>query len=243
MRLPAALTGLALLGLSHAATAAEARTVEFTQQVANPMAGQCPQRTAHYSIADAGAGKGMLSIASQWHCGSSSGSGSVGVCQLDATLRCRSDVQFKDRNGNPIDLSGYAVGATGVTAKGELHPWVDPAGAAAIIQVIGSAAAQQASQNQAALGKLGGEENFRQMLTASGCRYALVRAGVLPPTPKEQAEDEQNRRNGVKVTVDTSPGHLATCRTTIATFCARRDLPATLTQQDYYRTVCGGPRP
>jgi hypothetical protein len=231
---------LALLGGIRSATAAEAGTVEFTHRVADPNPAQCPERTAHYFIADAGAGAGMLSIASRWKCSGSSGSGSVGICQLDQTLKCRSDVQFRDKNGNPVDLSGYAVSLRGVTAKGEFHPWTDPAAAAAIIDKVRGVAAQQAAKNQAALNNLGGEENFKQFLTASGCRYALVRAGVLHPTAKETAEDEQNRKNGVKVTVDTTPGHLDACKSTIKDFCSRSDLPTTLTQMDYYKTVCGG---
>jgi hypothetical protein len=223
MRLAAALASFVILGACHAALADTARTVDFTQQVANPTAGQCPQRTAHYFITDSGAGAGMLSIASRWSCSTSSGNGSIGVCQLDQALKCRSD---------------YGVTLEGVTAKGEFHPWADPEGAAPIIKAIESAAAEQAAKNQAALEKLGGEQNFGQLLAASTCRYALVRAGVLQPTAGEAAEDEQNKKNGVKITVDTTPAHLATCRTTIRTFCERTDLPATLTQMDYYKTVC-----
>jgi len=243
MRLTVTLASFVLLGASHAAMADTARTVDFTQQVANPMSGQCPQRTAHYFITGSGAGAGMLSIASQWSCSASSGNGSIGVCQLDQTLKCRTDIQFRDKSGNPIDLSGYAVTLKGVTAKGEFHPWVDPEGAAPIIKAIGSAAAEQAAKNQAALEKLGGEENFRQLLAASTCRYALVRAGVLQPTAREAAEDEQNKKNGAKITVDTSPAHLATCKTTIRMFCARTDLPATLRQMDYYKALCRGAPP
>jgi hypothetical protein len=243
MRLPITLASFVLLGASHAATADTARTVDFTQQVANPTGGQCPQRTAHYFIAAGGDGAGMLSIASQWSCSASSGNASIGVCQLDQTLKCRTDIQFRDKSGNPIDLSGYAVTLKGVTARGEFHPWVDPQGAAPIIKAIASAAADQAAKNQAALEKLGGEENFRQLLTASMCRYALVRAGVLQPTAGEATEEEQNKKNGAKITVDTGPAHLATCRTTIRTFCARTDLPATLRQMDYYKALCGGTPP
>ena len=240
MRLVApALTLLAaLLGTSPPAGATEARTVDFREEVANPTAAQCPQRTVHYSIADSGAGSHMLSVASQWTCDTSSGNGSVGVCELDQTLKCRSDIEFKDRNGKPIDLSGYAVSPKGVTAKGELHPWVDPAGAAAIMKSIQNAAAQQAAKNQAVLDNMGGQDNFAALLAATGCRYALVQAGELQPTPKEAADDARNKKSGFKITVDTSAAHLATCRTTIETFCARQDLPATLTNQDYYRTVC-----
>jgi hypothetical protein len=241
MRLPTTLASFVLLGASQATMADTARTVDFTQQVANPTAGQCPQRTSHYSLDDTGAG--MLSIASQWSCRASSGNATIGVCQLDQTLKCRTDIQFRDRSGNPIDLSGYAVTLKGVTAKGEFHPWVDPEGAAPIIKAIVSAAAEQAAKNQAALEKLGGEENFRQLLAASLCRYALVRAGVLQPTASEAAEDEQNKKNGAKITVDTTPAHLATCKTTIGTFCARTDLPATLKQMDYYKALCGGAPP
>ena len=75
------------------------------------------------------------------------------------------------------------------------------------------------------------------------CRYALVRAGVLQPTAGEATEEEQNKKNGAKITVDTGPAHLATCRTTIRTFCARTDLPATLRQMDYYKALCGGTPP
>lgn len=241
MRLRATLASFVLLGASHAAMADAARTVDFTQQVANPAAGQCPQRTSHYSVDDTGTG--MLSIASQWSCRASSGNASIGVCQLDQTLKCRSDIQFRDKSGNPIDLTGYAVTLKGVAAKGEFHPWADPEGAAPLIKAIGSAAAEQAAKNQAALEKLGGEENFRQLLAASMCRYALVRSGVLQPTARETAEDEQNKKNGGKITVDTTPAHLATCKTTIRTFCARTNLPATLRQMDYYKAVCGGAPP
>jgi len=134
MRLPITLASFVLLGASHAATADTARTVDFTQQVANPTGGQCPQRTAHYFIAAGGDGAGMLSIASQWSCSASSGNASIGVCQVDQTLKCRTDIQFRDKSGNPIDLSGYAVTLKGVTARGEFHPWVDPQGAAPIIK-------------------------------------------------------------------------------------------------------------
>jgi hypothetical protein len=238
MRLPATLASFVLLGASHAAMADTARTVDFTQRVANPTTGQCPQRTAYYFITGNGAGAGMLNMASQWNCSASSGNGSIGVCQLDQTLKCRSDIQFRDKSGNPIDLSGYAVTLKGVTARGEFHPWVDPEGAAPIIKAIGSVAAQQAARNQAALEKLGGEENFRQLLTAGMCRYALVRAGVVQPTAREAAENEHNKKSDLKITVDTTPAHLATCRTTIRTFCARTDLPATLTQMDDYKVLC-----
>lgn len=240
MRSRATLASFVCLCASHAATADIARTVDFTQQVANPGAAQCPQRTVHYFITGSGAGAGMLSIASQWSCSASSGNGSVGVCQLDQTLKCRSDIRFRDKSGNAVDLSGYAVTLQGVTARGEFHAWMDPAGAAPIIKAIGSAAAALVAKNQAALDKLGGEQNFAQLLAASGCRHALVTAGALEPTASERAEDEHNRRNGVKVTVDTSPAHLATCKTTISTFCGRTDLPGTLTQMDYYKALCGG---
>jgi len=234
------LSVLALVGANRSATAAEASTVDFTHRVANPNAAQCPERTSHYLIADTGAGAGMLSIASRWKCNSSSGTGSVGICQLDQTLKCRSDIQFRDRNGNPLDLSGYAVSPRGVTAKGEFHAWMDPGAAATIINRVKGVAAQQSEKNEAALNNLGGEENFKQFLTASACRYALVRTGVLRPTAKEMAEDEQNKKNGVKVTVDTTPEHLDACKATIKNFCSRSDLPTTLTQMDYYKTICGG---
>jgi len=237
-----ALSVLALLGVNRSATAAEISTVDFTNRVTNPNPNpaQCPERTSHYFIADAGADAGMLSVASRWKCSTSSGSGSVGICQLDRTLKCRSDIKFRDRNGNPIDLSGYAVDLRGVTAKGEFHLWTDPRVAATIIDKIQGVAAQQAEKNQVALNNLGGEENFKQFLTAGGCRFALVRAGILRPTAKETAEDEQNKKNGVKVTVDTTPEHLDTCKSTIKVFCSRSDLPTTLTQVDYYQTICGG---
>jgi hypothetical protein len=240
MRLLAATLSLLalLLGTSHPAGATDSLTVDFTEAVADPTAAQCPQRTVHYSIADAGAGSQMLSVASQWKCDATSGSGSIGVCQLDQTLKCRSDVQFRDKSGKAIDLSGYAVSSKGVTAKGELHPWVDPDGAAAVMKSIQATAAQQASKNQAALDTIGGQQNFTELLSATGCRYALVQAGVLQPTAKEVADDARNKKSGFKITVDTSPEHLAACRTTISTFCARRDLPATLTSQEYYKTVC-----
>src|SRR5580693_3202513 len=126
MRLPITLASFVLLAASHAATADTARTVDFTQQVANPTGGQCPQRTAHYFIAAGGDGAGMLSIASQWSCSASSGNASIGVCQVDQTLKCRTDIQFRDKSCNPIDLSGYAVTLKGVTARGEFHPWGPP---------------------------------------------------------------------------------------------------------------------
>lgn len=238
MRLCATLASFALLGAGHAATADTARTVDFVQQVAAATASQCPQRTAHYFITDSGAGAGMLSIASQWGRSASSGNGSIGVCQLDQTLKCRSDIEFRDRSGKRIDLSGYAVSSQGVTARGELHAWVDLAAAAAVIKVIQSAAAREAAGNQAALDKLGGQQNFMQLLAASICRQALVTAGELKPTARETAEAAQNDKNTVKITLDTSPTRLVTCRTTIRTFCARTDLPATLTQQYSYQTVC-----
>ena len=81
---------------------------------------------------------------------------------------------------------------------------------------------------------MGGEENFKQLFMASMCRYALIKAGVIQPTAKEIAEDEQNKKSGAKISVDTSPERLASCKTTVQRFCGRTDLPASVMQMDYY---------
>jgi hypothetical protein len=170
----------------------------------------------------------------------------MGVCQLDQTLKCRSDIQFSDKNGKPIDLSSYAVSLQGVTAKGELHPWTDPQTAAAILSTIQNPAtnpiAQQEAKNKAVMNSMGGEENVKEFMMAGMCRYTLVKAGALQPTAQEAsqltAEDEQNRKNGVKVTVDMAPEQLDACKTTIKNFCNRSDLPSSLTQMENYKAMC-----
>jgi hypothetical protein len=77
---------------------------------------------------------------------------------------------------------------------------------------------------------------------ANMCRYAMIKGGAVQPTAKEIAEDEQNKKNGAKITIDTSPEHLAGCKTTVQTFCARTDLPASMVQMDNYTVLCGGKR-
>jgi hypothetical protein len=229
---------LMLVGATHSAMAAQASTVDF----ANPISSCTGERTSHYTIDDTGAGAGMLGIASQWKCTNSTGHGSVGICQLDQTLKCRSDIRPADKSGHPIDMSGYAVSMQGVTAKGALFPWTDAKAASAIMNTIEAAAAQQAAKNKAVVNNMGGEENFKQLFMANMCRYALIKAGVVQPTAKEKADDEQNERSGLKITVDTSPQRLASCKTTVQTFCGRTDLPASVTQMDNYKELCGAAR-
>jgi hypothetical protein len=224
-----------LVGAPYLAMAAQTSTVEF----ANPISWCTGERTSHYILEDTAASAGMLSIATQWKCTNNTGHGSVGVCQLDQTLKCRSDILLKDRSGQPIDMSGYAVSMRGVTAKGAFYPWSDAQAASAIVDAVQAAAAQQAAKNKAVINKMGGEENFKQLLMADMCRYALVKGGVVQPTAKEIAEDEQNKKNGAKITVDSSPERLAGCKTTVQTFCARTDLPASIVQMDNYRVLCG----
>ncbi|MGO9948473.1 MAG: hypothetical protein ACLPWG_16665 [Steroidobacteraceae bacterium] len=229
---------LMLIGATHSAIAAEASTVDF----ANPIAWCTGERTSHYTIDDSGAGAGMLGIATQWKCASNTGHGSIGICQLDQTLKCRSDIRLTDKSGHAIDMSGYAVSVRVVTAKGTLFSWADAEAASAIVNTIQAAAAQHAAKNKAAMDNLGGEENFKQLLMASMCRYVLIKGGVVQPTAKEIAEDEQNKKSSMKLTVDTSPEHLAICKTTVQTFCGRTDLPASVTQLDNYQVLCGGAR-
>jgi hypothetical protein len=92
---------------------------------------------------------------------------SGGICQLDQTLKCRSDIQPSDKFGHPIDMSDYAVSMQGVTAKGTFYPWSDANAASAIVNAVEAAAAQQAAKNKAVLDNMGGEENFKQLFTAS----------------------------------------------------------------------------
>jgi hypothetical protein len=227
---------LVLVGATHSAIAAQARTVDF----ASPSSWCAGERTSHYTIDDTGAGAGMLGITTQWKCTNNTGHGSIGVCQLDQTLKCRSDIRPSDNSGHPVDMSGYAVSMQGVTAKGAFFPWTDAKAAAAIVNTIQAGASQQAAKNQAAIDNMGGEENFKQLFAADMCRYALIKAGMVQPTAKEVAEDEQNKRNGARITVDTSPERLASCQITVSTFCARTDLPASVTQMDNYKVLCGG---
>jgi hypothetical protein len=229
---------LMLVGAPYSAMAAQATTVDF----ANPISWCTGERTSHYTIDDIGAGAGMLGIATQWKCTNNTGHGSVGVCQLDQTLKCRSDIRPSDKSGHPIDMSGYAVSMQGVTAKGAFYPWNDAKGASVIVNTIQAAAAQQAAKNKAVIDNLGGEDNFKQLFMASMCRYALIKAGVVQPTAKEVAEDEQNKKSGAKITVDTTPERLASCKTTVRTFCGRPDLPASVMQMDNYKVLCGGSR-
>jgi hypothetical protein len=236
--LPSFLFPLMLVGATHSAMAAEASTLDF----ANPISWCTGERTSHYTIDDTGAGAGMLGIATQWKCANNTGHGSVGICQLDQTLKCRSDIQPIDRSGHPIDMSGYAVDMGGVRAKGTLFPWTDTQAASAIVNVIQAAAVQQAANNKAVMNNMGGEENFKQLFMANMCRYALIKAGVVQPTAKEIAEDQQNKKNNLKITVDTSPERLASCKTTVQTFCGRTDLPASVTQMDNYKVLCRGRR-
>jgi hypothetical protein len=232
------LFALLLVGAPYSATAAESSTVDF----ANPISWCAGERTSHYTINDADSGAGMLGIATQWKCTNNTGHGSVGICQLDRTLKCRSDFRPSDKSGHPIDLSGYAVSLQGVTAKGAFFPWTDAKAASAILNTIQAAAAQQAANNKAVINSMGGEENFKQLFLANMCRYALIKAGVVQPTAKEIAEDEQNKKSGAKITVDTSPDHLASCKATVKTFCDRTGLPASVTQLDNYKVLCDGGR-
>jgi hypothetical protein len=194
--------------------AAETSTVDF----ANPISWCTGERTSHYTIGDTDPGAGMLGIATQWKCTNSSGRGRVGICQLDQNLKCRSDIQPLDKSGHPTDMSGYAVSMQGVTAKGTFFQWADAKAASAIVITI------------------------QELVMAGMCRYALIKAGVILPTAKETAEDEQNNKSSLKITVDTSPERLTSCKTTIHKFCDRTDLPASLTQLDNYKVLCGGSR-
>jgi hypothetical protein len=179
---------LGLLVAAHTAIAAEVSTVDFTNPAVynsptvNP-APRCQERISHYFIGDTGVGAGMLSIASQWKCDTGSGHASGGICQLDQTLKCRSDIQFRDKSGK-LDLAGYGVTPRGVTANGEFHPWVDPHAAAPILSMIQNPAlnpvARQEVQNQAVLNKMGGTDNFMALLAATGCRYASRTSAAAP---------------------------------------------------------------
>jgi hypothetical protein len=229
---------LILVSAPDWAMAAETSTVDF----ANPSSWCTGDRTSHYMIGDTDPGAGMLGIATQWKCTNSSGHGSVGICQLDQSLKCRSDIQALDKSGHPVDVSGYAVSMQGVTAKGTFFQWADAKAASAIVITIQAAAAQQAAKNKGVLDNMGGEENFKELVMAGMCRYALIKAGVVQPTAKETAEDEQNKKSSLKMTVDTSPERLASCKTTVHKFCDRPDLPASVTQLDNYKVLCGGSR-
>jgi hypothetical protein len=229
---------LMLVGAPYAAMAAQASTVDF----ANPISWCTGERISHYTVDDVGAGAGMLGIATEWKCTNNTGHGSVGICQLDQTLKCRSDIRPADKSGHPIDMSGYAVSKQGVTAKGAFYPWNDAKAASVIANAIQAAAAQQAAKNKAVVDNMGGEDNFKQLFMASICRYTLIKGGVVQPTAKEIAEEEQNGKSGAKITVDTSPEHLASCKTTVQTFCGRTELPASVTQMDDYRVLCGASR-
>jgi hypothetical protein len=224
---------LALVGPVPTVWGAEVSTADFTKPAA------CEGTSvSHYTVSDAGAGAGMLSFATRYQCKNSNGSGTVGVCQLDQTLRCRSDVHLSDRSGREVDLSGYTVSAQGVTAAGVLHPWLDPQAAAPVMGRIKDAAARSAAANQAAVERLGGEENFGQFLMVNLCRIPLVAAGVVQPTAREKADQGNARKQGIKITPDVSAANIARCRTATHTFCARTDLPATITQTENYRTAC-----
>lgn len=236
--LASALFPLMLVGAPYSAMASQTSTVDF----ANPVSWCTGERTSHYTINDAGSGAGMLGIATQWKCANTAGHGSIGICQLDQTLKCRSDIRLSDKSGHPIDMSGYAVSMQGVTAKGAFFPWADARTAAAVVNSIQDAAARQASKNSSVMKDMGGEENFKQLLMASMCRYALIKAGEIEPTVKEIAEDEQNKKSGLKISVDTSPQRLASCKTTILRFCGRTDLPVFLMQMDNYGALCGESR-
>ena len=227
---------LILVSTPYWAMAAETSTVDF----ANPVSWCTGERTSHYTIGDTDPGAGMLGIATQWKCTNSSGRGRVGICQVDQSLKCRSDIRFLDKSGHPADMSGYAVSTQGVTAKGTLFQWADAKAASAIVITIQAAAAQQAAKNKAVLDNMGGEENFKELVMAGACRYALIKAGVVLPMAKETAEEEQNKKSSLKITVDTSPEHLASCKTMVHKFCDRTDLPTSLTQLDYYKVLCGG---
>jgi hypothetical protein len=86
---------------------------------------------------------------------------------------------------------------------------------------------------------MGGDKNFKQLLMADMCRYALIKGGVVQPTAKETAENEQNEKSRLKITVDTSAERLASCKATVHKFCDRTDLPASVTQLDNYKVLCG----
>jgi hypothetical protein len=225
---------LTLAGPAPAVWGTEVSTSDFT----GPAAACEGTSVSRYTVSDTGAGAGMLSFATRYQCKNSNGSGTVGVCQLDQTLRCRSDVHPTDRSGRQVDLSGYAVGAQGVTAHGVLHPWLDPRAAAPVIERIRDTAAKSAAANQAAIDRLGGEENFSQFLLVNLCRVPLVAAGVVQATASEKADAENARKQGIKITPDVSSANIARCRTATHAFCARSDLPATITQMENYRTVC-----
>jgi hypothetical protein len=219
-----------LVGVSYSALAADASTSDFSTN-----SSQCGGSSAsHYAISDAG----MLSIVTQWKCTSNTGRAEAGICQLDQTLKCRSEVQFADKSGHPIDLSGYSVGLQGVTAAGVLHPWIDAQAASIIVTVVRNAAARDAAKNQAAIDNMGGEDNFKQFLMAGMCRVTLIAVGMVQPTAKEIAQDENNKKNNAKVVVDTKPEQVENCKTITRKFCGRSDLPAALTQTADYKTVC-----
>src|ERR1700691_1242790 len=101
--LTSVLLPLMLVGAPYSAMAAEVSTVDF----ANPISWCTGERTSHYTIDDTGAGAGMLGIATQWKCKNATGHGSVGICQLDQTLKCRSDIRARDKSGHVTDMSGY----------------------------------------------------------------------------------------------------------------------------------------
>jgi hypothetical protein len=231
---------IVLVGISGVALAAEASTSDFSRD--DPKCNG--SRVSHYTVSDAG----MLSAVTHWKCTGNSGNARAGICQLDQTLKCRSDLSFEDKFGHPIDLSGYSVGLPGVTAAGVLHPWIDAQAASIVVRKLQDPAqnplAQQAAKNRAAMEKMGGEENLNQIFTAGMCRVTLIAAGIVQPTAKEMAQDANNKKNHVRITVDTSPERVESCKTIIRDFCSRSDLPPSVTQTaDYdYPTVCGGAR-
>ena len=225
---------LALVGPVASASAAEVSTANFTR----PAAACEGTSVSHYTVSDAGVGVNMLSVATRYQCKNSNGSGTVGICQLDQRLRCRSDLHPTDRSGREVDLSGYAVTEQGITAAGILHPWLDPLSAAPVIARIRDAAARTEAVNQAAINRLGGEENFAQFLVVTLCRIPLIAAGVVPPTAQEKVDVENASRQGIRITPDVSPGNIARCRTATHAFCARSGLPETITQMENYRAAC-----
>jgi len=225
-----------LVGVNYSAFAAEASTSDFNNNTP-----KCDgSNISHYTISDSG----MLSVVTQWKCTGNTGRAGAGICQLDQTLKCRSDVKFGDKFGHPIDLSGYSVGLRGVTAAGVLHPWIDAQAASIIVNKLQDPAqnpvAQEEAKNQAATDNMGGEENFKQFFMAGMCRMTLIAAGIVQPTAKEIAQDENNKKNNVKVTVDTKPQQVENCKTITRNFCSRSNLPPSLTQTVDYKTVCGG---
>ena len=159
---------------------------------------------------------------------------------IRSTLKCRSDIQFRDKNGNLIDLSGYAVSTQGVAAKGELHPWADPQAAAVILKKLQNpttnSVARQEAKNQAVVDKMGGDENFRQFFMANMCHWPLIAIGAVQGTPKELSDIEDAKKKGMKL--DTSSANIENCKAATKKFCARTDLPNSMTQKPEYKGVC-----